>query len=68
MVVLDTSQSRLVILIILITLSIPSIACSLYIFYKFIRSDELRQRVNNHVILLLLIISFIQVENKERIF
>lgn len=59
---LDTSQSRLAISIILITLSIPSIACSLYIFCNFIRSRELRQRINNHVILVLLIICFIQVK------
>jgi len=64
MVNLDTSQSRLAIFIILITLTIPSITCSFYIFYTFIRSRELRQRVNNHIILLLLIISFIQVIKK----
>jgi hypothetical protein len=66
MVDLDTSQSRLAIFTILITLTIPSIICSIYIFYTFIRSRELRQRVNNHIILLLLIISFIQViKNKQ---
>jgi hypothetical protein len=63
MVDLDTSESRLTIFIILLTLTIPSITCSLYIFYHFIRSRELRQGVNNHVILLLLTISFIQVRN-----
>ncbi len=65
---LDTSQSRLTIFIILLILSIPSIACSLYIFYQFIKSRELRQRVNNHVILVLLIISFIQVRNNQLFF
>jgi hypothetical protein len=58
---LDTSESRLTIFIILLTLTIPSIICSLYIFYQFIRSRELRHRVNNHVVLVLLIITFIQV-------
>jgi len=63
MVDLDTSESRLAIFILLVTLTIPSITCSLYIFYCFIRSRELRLGVNNHVILLLLIINFIQVRN-----
>ncbi|CAF1363136.1 unnamed protein product [Adineta steineri] len=61
MVALDTSKSRLIIFIILITLTIPSILCSLFIFYHFYRSRKLRQRINNHVVLLLLIITFIQV-------
>ncbi|CAF1199867.1 unnamed protein product [Adineta steineri] len=61
MVDLDTSQSRLIIFIILLIIIIPSIVCSIYIFYHFIRFHELRQNVNNHIILVLLFISFIQV-------
>jgi hypothetical protein len=61
MVDLDTSESHLAIFIVLLTLIIPSITCSLYIFYTFIRSHELLKRVNNHVILVLLIICFVQV-------
>lgn len=64
MVNLDTSQSRLTIFIMLLTLTIPSILCSLYIFYHFIQSRKLRQRINNHVVLVLLIITFIQVKIK----
>ncbi|CAF1188278.1 unnamed protein product [Rotaria sp. Silwood1] len=61
MVNLDTSQSHSAIFIILLTLTILSIICSLVIFYHFIRLRELRRNVHNHVILILLIISFIQV-------
>ena len=61
MVNFDTSQSRLAIFYILLILTIPSIMCSLYIFYYFIRSRELRQRISNHIILVLLVITFIQV-------
>ncbi|UJR29218.1 hypothetical protein I4U23_010432 [Adineta vaga] len=62
--ILDTSQSRLIISIILLILIIPSILCSLLIFYHFFRSREIRQRINNHVVLILLIITFIQVTSE----
>ena len=58
---IDTQKSRLAVLIVLLVLTIPSIICSLYIFYQFIRLRELRQRVNNHVVLVLLMITFLQV-------
>ena len=58
---IDTRKSRLAVLIVLLGLTIPSIICSLYIFYQFIRLRELRQRVNNHVVLVLLMITFLQV-------
>ncbi|CAF2673018.1 unnamed protein product [Rotaria sp. Silwood2] len=61
MVNLNTSQSRSAIFIILLILTIASITCSLVIFYHFIRLREQRRNVNNHVILILLIICFIQV-------
>ena len=60
-IVLDTPSSRLVIFILLLLLMIPSILCSLFIFYHFIRSRELRQRISNQGVLLLLILSFVQV-------
>jgi hypothetical protein len=59
---LNIFQSRLAIFIILLILTIPSIICSLFIFYHFIRSRELRQRINNHIVLVLLIMTFIQVK------
>ena len=65
MVEIDTRESRLVIFIILCILSVFSIVCSLYLFYNFLRYSELRQRVNNQVILLLVIICFIQVGRKD---
>lgn len=65
MVEIDTRESRLVIFIILCILSVLSIVCSLYLFYNFFRYSELRQRVNNQVILLLVIICFIQVGRKD---
>ncbi|CAF1287391.1 unnamed protein product [Adineta steineri] len=40
---------------------IPSIICYIFIFSQFIRSRELFKRLNNHIILALLLISFIQV-------
>ena len=63
-IVLDTPSSRLVIFIVLLLFTIPSILCSLYIFYHFIRSRELRQRINNHGVLLLLLLAFVQVKGK----
>jgi hypothetical protein len=63
---LDTPSSRLVIFILLLLLLIPSILCSLYIFYHFIRSRDLRERVNNHGVLMLMIITFVQVNESYR--
>ncbi|CAF4647014.1 unnamed protein product [Rotaria sp. Silwood1] len=39
---------------------IPSVLCSMYLFYQFARLRVLRVRVDNHIVLLLLIINFIQ--------
>ena len=54
-------ETRRIIFIVLLIFTIPSILCSIYIFYHFIQIRELRRRTNNHVILLLLIITFLQV-------
>ncbi|CAF0809756.1 unnamed protein product [Adineta steineri] len=40
---------------------IPSIICSLLIFYHFVRFSQIRKKLNNHVILILLLVNFIQV-------
>ncbi|CAF0780842.1 unnamed protein product [Adineta steineri] len=45
--------------IILLLLQLLSIPCFLWIFYQFARQRQLRQSLNHHVILLLLIISFL---------
>lgn len=63
---LGTPSSRLVIFILLLLLLIPSIICSLYIFYHFVRSRDLRERVSNHGVLMLLIITFVQVSTSHR--
>jgi hypothetical protein len=64
---LDTPLSRSIIFGILLTLMIPSVICSLLILYYFARSPELLKRLNNHVILGLLLISLIQVSHKQLI-
>jgi hypothetical protein len=53
--------SRTIIFYIFIVLLIPSVACSLLIFYYFIRLPQLRQQPTNHIILALLIVLFIEV-------
>jgi hypothetical protein len=40
---------------------IPSIICSLFIFYHFIRYEAIRKRLNNHIIIILLSLNFLQV-------
>ncbi len=64
---LNALLGRRIILIIFEITLIPSIVCSLLIFYHFARSRELRQRLNNHAILILLLINFIQVSNQRLI-
>ncbi|CAF3646485.1 unnamed protein product [Adineta steineri] len=59
--VLDISSIYSALFLILLTITIPSIICSVYIFYHFVRSRELRKRLNNHVILVLILLSFIHV-------
>lgn len=58
---LDTPLSRSIIFGILLALMIPSVICSFFIIYYFVRSPEYLKRLNNHVILALLFISLIQV-------
>ena len=61
---LDTPSSHLAVFIVLLVLMVPSVSCSLFIFYHFIQSHELRQRINNHAILLLLVITFLQARKR----
>jgi len=62
---LDTPLIRSIIFGILLALMIPSIICSLFIFSQFIRSRDLLKRLNNHVVLALLLVSFIQVSDEH---
>ena len=61
---LNRTTSYLAIVMILFSLMIPSILCSLFIFYHFIQCRELRLRINNHAILPLLMITFLQLTNR----
>ncbi|UJR16468.1 hypothetical protein I4U23_003370 [Adineta vaga] len=54
------SKSRLIVFIVLLVLLIPSLLCSLYLFYQFIYRRELRQKQTNFVIICLVIINFLQ--------
>jgi len=44
---------------ILLSLQLLSIPCFIYVFFQFATKKKLRQSINNHVILLLLIVSFL---------
>ena len=55
---------QLIIFTLLVILMVPSILCSLYLFYQFVRLRVLRTRITNHLVLLLLIIDFIQVDQR----
>ncbi|CAF3811827.1 unnamed protein product [Adineta steineri] len=57
---LSPPQSRIIVFIILIILLIPSVICSLYLFYKFIQRPEMRRRDTNLVFICLIIINFLQ--------
>ncbi|CAF1419242.1 unnamed protein product [Adineta steineri] len=57
---LDITSIYSALFLILLTITIPSIICSIYIVYHFIRSQELRKRLNNHIIVVLVLFSFIQ--------
>ncbi|CAF1104706.1 unnamed protein product [Rotaria sp. Silwood1] len=57
---INIGLSRYICLILLSALLIPSILFSLYIFYWIYRISDLRNRLTNHIILAIFIISFIQ--------
>jgi hypothetical protein len=52
----------------LVTLVIPSIICSLFLFYNFIRLPQLRNKPSNLLIICLLIVNFIHVSYFSSIF
>ncbi|CAF3287893.1 unnamed protein product [Rotaria sp. Silwood2] len=56
----EPSIVRHIKLYLFITIELPSISISIYIFYRFYHSHEIRSRLNNHSIIALLIISFIE--------
>jgi len=58
---LPVPKSRIIIFGILIALLIPSVLCSIYLFYRFIRCRENRQKQRNLIIICLVIVNFIQV-------
>ncbi len=58
---INLQLSNSIIFIMLITIMIPSIICSLFIFYHFIRYEAIRKRLNNHIIIILLSLNFLQV-------
>jgi hypothetical protein len=64
---LNLQLSNSIIFIMLVTIMIPSIICSLFIFYHFIRNEALRKRLNNHIILILLSLNFLQVSYQSLI-
>lgn len=57
--------SRSILFIFLIIMAIPSIICSLLIFYHFVHFREIRRRLSNHIILILLLFNFIQVSDEK---
>ncbi|CAF3811668.1 unnamed protein product [Adineta steineri] len=57
----DTPLIHSIIFGILLSMMIPSIVCYLFIFSQFLQYRELLKRINNHIILALLIINFIEV-------
>lgn len=60
----NSSDQVLIFYILLITM-IPSLLAFIYVLIQFTRVYSLRSRINNHLILLLLAINFIQVLFKE---
>ncbi|UJR29962.1 hypothetical protein I4U23_017509 [Adineta vaga] len=58
--VFSIPKSRMIIFSFLIALLIPSLLCSIYLFYQFIRVREIRRRDTNFIIICLVIVNFIQ--------
>ncbi|CAF1335883.1 unnamed protein product, partial [Didymodactylos carnosus] len=55
----ETSTTRRLKFYLLIIFQIPSICCSLYLFHKFIINRKLRCRLQNHIIICILISNFL---------
>ena len=46
---------------IILILVVFSLLCTIFIFIQFVLNRELRQRKNNHILLILLVVTFFQV-------
>jgi len=58
--------TKIIFLIITIQL-IFSLLCTIFLFIQFALNRELRQRKNNHILLILLFVTFLQVNNHDEI-
>jgi len=58
--------TKIIFLIITIQL-IFSLLCTIFLFIQFALNRELRRRKNNHVLLILLFVTFLQVNNQDQI-
>ena len=58
---LTTSTSRSTVFSVYLALAIPSVPCSLFLLAQFIRKRQLCTQISNHVILTVLLCSFLQV-------
>ena len=61
-------ESRIIVFSVLLTLLIPSVLCSFYLFLQFIFQKQIRKKENNHIIICLVIINFMQVCFRRLIF
>ena len=58
---INVALSRLICLILFSTLLGPSVLLAFYVFYCLFRMPEIRNRLTNHIIITIFLISFIQV-------
>ncbi|CAF1426240.1 unnamed protein product [Rotaria sp. Silwood1] len=56
---LESMLDRYIKLYLLATISIPSILTSIYILYKFVIDRQFRSHINNHTIIAMIIVSFV---------
>lgn len=61
---INVALSRKICLILFSTLLVPSVLLALYIFYWIFRMPEIRNRLTNHLIIGIFVVSFIQVRFK----
>ena len=62
---INIALSRKICLILFSTLLVPSVLLALYIFYWIFRIPEIRNRLTNHLIIGIFVVSFIQVSFKQ---
>jgi hypothetical protein len=61
------STIKEIIFLILTIQLIFSLLCTIFLFIQFALNRELRRRKNNHVLLILLFVTFLQVNNQDQI-